>query len=94
LYQPEQQGAAKNVKLVVHGLARGQHRATVWRVDATHGSPLQAYAAMGSPASPTRDQIAALQRAARLPEPEKRPLPNGSLAFTLPAQALAVVEIR
>ncbi len=94
LYQPEQQGTAKNVTLRVRGLARGEHRATVWRVDAAHGSPLQAYAAMGSPASPTRDQIAALQRGARLPEPEKRPLRNGSLDLTLPAQALAVVEIR
>jgi xylan 1,4-beta-xylosidase len=95
LYPPnDRSAAAKTVHLVVRGVP-GSARASISRVDSDHGSPLKAYAAMGSPDYPTRDQIAALRRAAELPPPEMRALSaDGSLDIALPAQALAVVEIR
>lgn len=69
-------------------------RALISRVDATHGSPLPAYEAMGRPRFPTRAQIAQLRRAAQLPRPETEALQNGQLKLSLPAQSLAVIEIR
>jgi xylan 1,4-beta-xylosidase len=111
LFLPEQTGAAKNVTVVVKGLAdtatpSGKaapgvaaatptpHRALISRVDSTHGSLLPAYQAMGRPPYPTREQIEQLRRAAELPAPETQALQDGQLQLTLPAQSLAVIEIR
>jgi xylan 1,4-beta-xylosidase len=65
-------------------------------VDADHGDARQAWSKMGSPASPTRDQVVKLRQAAELPQPEKRALSASSpsrLEVTLPAHALALVEV-
>ena len=109
LFLPEQAGAPKNVTLAFKGLAdiptpngnaapagasSTPHRASISRVDSTHGSLLPAYQAMGSPPFPTRSQIEKLRRAAELPPPETQPLQNGQLKLVLPAQSLAVIEIR
>jgi xylan 1,4-beta-xylosidase len=85
--------APRNMTIRVGGLA-GAHQASVSRVDSTHGSLLASYAAMGKPANPTRAQIEALRRAAQLPPPELSTIRNGEIAITLPAQALALIEIR
>jgi xylan 1,4-beta-xylosidase len=111
LFLPEQTGAAKNVTVVVKGLAdtatpsgkaapggasvtSTPHRALISRVDSTHGSLLPAYQAMGRPPYPTRAQIEQLRLAAELPAPETEALQDGQLQLTLPAQSLAVIEIR
>jgi len=64
----------------------------VYRLDSTHGSVSQRYAAMEKPAYPTAKQWEELRRAAQLPAPEKMSLPQGELQLTLPPKGLAVVE--
>jgi xylan 1,4-beta-xylosidase len=56
-------------------------------VDPEHGSALEAWRAMGSPAFPTREQYAQLRRAAG----STRKLATS--AFSLPAHGLALVEV-
>jgi xylan 1,4-beta-xylosidase len=70
-----------------------RRKATVYRVDADHGSLLKAYAAMNSPAYPTQAQIQSLRQAAQLPPPEKMSIHNGQIALQLAPDALVLVEI-
>jgi xylan 1,4-beta-xylosidase len=93
LFLPEESGQSKTVTLVLKGPAAA-HRALVYRLDATHGSLLAAYRALGSPVSPTSQQIKELRRAGALPEPETESLPHGQLKLVLPPQGLAFVELR
>ena len=93
LVLPGATGAAKTVTFQFSGLS-GQHIAMIHRVDSTHGSLLDAYAQMGSPKYPTRSQIVTLQRAAALPEPERRQIADNQLTLELPAQSLIVVEVK
>jgi xylan 1,4-beta-xylosidase len=93
LFQPDQRGEPKSVTIVFKQL-RGQHAAVISRLDATHGSLFDAYAAMGRPVYPTGKQIQQLRRAAQLPPPETKPLRRGELTIVLPPQGLALIEIR
>jgi xylan 1,4-beta-xylosidase len=90
---PEAQGAAKDLSLRFTGLA-GAHSVSVTLLDEDHGSLLKAYAAMGSPVSPTPAQIQALRKAAALAAPARRPLRDGRLDVTLAPEALALIELR
>jgi len=69
-------------------------RALISVVDKGHGDVRRAYEKMGSPQYPTQTEIEALRRAAKLPPPAERRLKNGRLTLTLPAQGLAVVELK
>jgi xylan 1,4-beta-xylosidase len=69
-------------------------RATVSVVDREHGDVRPAYQKMGSPQYPTMSQVEVLRKAAELPAPETRTMKNGELTLTLPAQALAVIELK
>jgi xylan 1,4-beta-xylosidase len=89
---PETPGAAKTFTLKFKGSA--PHRATISRVDSTHGDVHGLYAKMGSPPYPTPAQIEALRKAAILPAPESRELRNGELTLTLPSYGLAVIELQ
>jgi hypothetical protein len=60
----------------------------------THGSLLGAYDQMNRPSYPTRSQIETLQQAAALPAAEQMPISGNQFTIDLPAQSLAVVEIR
>lgn len=93
LSAPEASGEPKDVNLQFDSL-KGNHRATVYRLDADHGSLTNAYVAMGSPAYPTQAQIQTLKAAAQLPQPESITVRNGSLALHLAPKALVVIEIR
>jgi xylan 1,4-beta-xylosidase len=93
LFLPEEKGEPKNVTLQLKGIG-GHGRALVYRVDATHGSPLNAYDAMGRPRYPTAAQAEKLRQAAKLPPPEKMKLGNGGLSLTLPPQGLVLLEVR
>ncbi len=90
---PEEPGTPKDISLQFDGL-KGKKRATIYRLDADHGNALPAYAAMGSPASPTQKQYQKLKAAAKLGVPEVRSLAGGKITLTLPAKALALVVIR
>ncbi len=89
---PEEQGRQKTVKIVLKGLS-GPHHALVSRVDATHGSVGNTYEAMGRPAYPTADQIAALRKAGELKLPESKPLEGGEITIIVPPQGLALLEV-
>ncbi len=92
LFLPEEHGSPKDVTLVLGNFK--SHRAAISRVDSAHGSLLNAYAAMGKPAYPTRAQIDALRKAAELPPPEMESFQHGKLTIELPPQSLALIEIR
>jgi xylan 1,4-beta-xylosidase len=93
LYLPEETGQAKEVTIDIKGL-KGNSRVAISRVDAAHGSLLDAYAKMGKPAYPTPAQIDQLRKAAALPPPESQRLEKGALKLTLPAQGLVLLEVR
>jgi xylan 1,4-beta-xylosidase len=65
----------------------------VYRLDATHGSLLAAYSAMGKPAYPSSQQITELHQAAQLPAPELQSLTRGRLTLVLPPHGLALIEL-
>ncbi len=86
------QGAPTTLHLSFKGVASGA-AVTIQRVDETHGNPMAAYKAMGSPRYPTQAQVQALNAASALPAPEHRNLANGALELTLPVNGLVVLEI-
>jgi len=86
-------GAPKEVVLQLNSLT-GHKKATIYRVDADHGSLLKGYAAMGSPTYLTQAQILTLRQAAQLPAPEIMSIHNGRIALQLAPDALVVVEVR
>ena len=86
-------GEPKEVVLQLNSLT-GRRKATVYRVDADHGSLLKSYATMGSPAYPTSAQIQTLRQAAQLPPPESMPIRNGKITLQLAPDALVLIEVR
>jgi xylan 1,4-beta-xylosidase len=64
------------------------------RVDQDHGDAHPTYEKMRSPNYPTHKQIQELRQAAELPGPEERSIANGEFKLTLPADGLAVVELK
>lgn len=71
-------------------------RARIEVVDPEQGSPLPAWRAMGEPATPTREQIAALQAAGQMPVARVAALGRGAAArvtLALPPKALALVVV-
>jgi xylan 1,4-beta-xylosidase len=89
---PTDPGAAKSFTVKVDGV-RADAAVTVWRLDGDHGNVLKAYDAMGRPADPSREQIAALRAAGESSPPEQASLKNGSFSVRIPAQGLVVVSI-
>jgi xylan 1,4-beta-xylosidase len=92
LFLPEEKGEAKNVTLTFKGAPN--RRAWISRLDAMHGSLLNAYATLGRPTYPTRRQIEFLRKAAQLSPSEQMILRNGEINLTLPPQGLALIELR
>jgi xylan 1,4-beta-xylosidase len=86
-------GDRKEVVLQLNSLT-GHKKATIYRVDADHGSLLKAYSAMNSPAYPTQTQILALRQAAQLPLPENMSIHNGQITLQLAPDALVLIEVR
>ncbi len=82
----------KDVTLQINS-SRARH-ASIYRLDADHGSLLKAYAAMGSPIYPTRQQLDQLKAAAKLPPPENASVKNGRLQLHLEPEALLLIEVR
>ncbi|HEY3129576.1 MAG TPA: glycosyl hydrolase family 39, partial [Acidobacteriota bacterium] len=95
-YVPQDEvGQPKSFSLVLKGLS-GPRRVRIGLLDATHGSALAAWEAMGKPSFPTREQQRRLQAEGQLPAPEIKRLPPGSSAVTslvLPPHSLALIEV-
>ncbi len=66
----------------------------VTRLDSEHGDIHRAYAAMGSPRYPTKEQIEKLKASAKLSAPERHEVRNGSLVLQIPSQGLVLIEAR
>jgi len=86
------QGAPVELNLNFKGVSPNAS-ISIQRVDETHGNPLPAYRAMGSPLSPTLAQAADLNKASSLPPPEQLSLRDGKLLLQLPINDLTVIEI-
>jgi xylan 1,4-beta-xylosidase len=93
LLLPEEPGRPRTVTVRIKGAA-GQRQALVSRVDPAHGSPLNAYEAMGRPVNPTRDQLSALRKASELGPPEASPFEDGRFSITIPPHGLVLLEVR
>jgi xylan 1,4-beta-xylosidase len=92
LIEPGASGSAKTIRLSIKSLSAAA-RATIQRVDASHGDTLDAWKKMGSPSYPTRDQILALRKDGQLSPPEVRNLDDGQLNLGLPPMSLVLVEV-
>lgn len=93
LIDPATTESERAVQIQFRGLRPGS-RFCVTKIDNEHGNSLAAYRAMGSPRYPRADQVAALNRAAELPSPEKLPAStDGIVRLTLPANGLALIEV-
>ena len=89
---PADPGPAKTFTVTFQG-APASAVAQVFRLDATHGNVIQSYDAMGRPATPTREQIAALRLAGRPSPPERIALKAGKLTISIPPQGLVVIMV-
>ncbi len=87
-------GAPRRFTLAFSGLGRGR-RVYIQVLDPRHGNALAAWRAMGSPAFPSRRQVRALRRAARLPQPRLAYVSpaHPRLRLTLAPYALALVRL-
>ena len=89
---PAKDGPPKTFTLQF-GNASAFRSARVQVADPEHGNARLLWDKMGSPVSPTRDQLAKLRQAAVLQEPERRYISDGHLDVTLPVHGLALVEL-
>ena len=89
---PRESGESKVVNIRLRHSGENVELARIFLVDDDHGSPLKSWQAMGSPDFPSREQQAALRKAAELPPPRTAKLADGRLSVSLQANALAVIE--
>jgi xylan 1,4-beta-xylosidase len=89
---PEGGGAAKDITLSFEHLKA--RKASIWRADGEHGDARPAYAKMGSPAYPSREQLQKLREGAALSAPEEQKIDRDQLSIHLPPQGLAVLELQ
>lgn len=86
-------GAPKRFRLTLKGARAGQ-AVQISYVDMARGSPFPAWRAMGSPTSPSREQLVALRAAAELAPPSKGRLGRDrDLVIDLPPEGVALIEL-
>jgi xylan 1,4-beta-xylosidase len=85
---PGTTGPARQFHISVKGLD-GTPQYHVEIVDRDHGSALEAWQAMSSPSSPTREQNQRLQQASKATQEI-----NSTSSLLLPSQGLALIEVR
>ena len=92
-------GPAANVTLELSGLPGKVKNPTLrhFRIDAAHSNAFEAWKDMGAPQQPTPAQYALLEKAGQLallerPHPAKVPHGAGTVAITLPRQAVSLLE--
>jgi xylan 1,4-beta-xylosidase len=92
-YATEPSAPSKTFTLRFESLG-GNKKAYIRRVDRDHGDPRPTYEKMGSPRYPTMAQLAELRKVTVLPGPEMQKLKNHELTLEIPAQGLAVIELK
>ena len=92
LIDPGERGSPRMITLVFSHLPSGA-RATVERVDESHGNVLPFYAKMGSPQYPAPAEIEQLNRETALSAPEEMKLDRGRLEFELKPNALVLIQV-
>jgi len=93
LVDPEKAGVEKKIDLEFKHLpARAE--AVIYRLDKKHGDTLGAYEAMGSPHYPTKAQVEELWKVAKIAPEDKTAIKDSHLSVELPADGLAVIEIK
>jgi xylan 1,4-beta-xylosidase len=89
----------RDLQLTLTGLPRGSKRAHAVEhaIDEISGNAYTAWLAMGSPQTPTADQIAQLHAAAKMRAVPRAltatPAGNAQLSVTLPRQSVKLIEI-
>ncbi|MEO6925533.1 MAG: glycosyl hydrolase family 39 [Rhodanobacter sp.] len=86
-------GSAKHFSVEVKHLS-ADAKATVWRLDETHGNAVALFNKMGRPDFPSREQIAQLRAAGQLAAPEQVDVAKGKFEIDIPPQGLVVIELR
>jgi xylan 1,4-beta-xylosidase len=86
------------VELALSGIPAGSATVRHYRIDQEHGNSYAAWKRMGSPASPSAAQVAALQKAsalAQLAEPSTVTVRDGvaTLKMQLPRQAVSLLVL-
>jgi len=86
---------AADVKLAVSGLPKEATKLTLrhYRIDDAHSNAFTAWKTMGSPAKPTPEQYATLEKAGQLQElePPREATSADEVTFALPRQAVSLV---
>jgi len=90
---PGSSGEAKTVKLAFKGV-KSDARAYIRRVDDEHGNTLGAWERMGSPSYPTQSQTEQLRGVSGTVAADSEKLVDGTLVLQLPANGLAVLQVR
>lgn len=93
IVDPGTTGPSKSVHLTFSGVAPNA-AVTLQRVDGTHGNPMPAYRAMGSPQYPTMAQVKQLNAASALPPPTQKHLTGNNLDLHLAPNALVLLEVQ
>jgi len=90
-------GTEAAVRLNIKGAGKSRARATLWRVDETHGNAFSAWKRMGSPQSPNAAQYQELEKASELEAQALQPqqLRRGLLQLDvpIPRQGVALVVL-
>ena len=92
LVDPGRRGMTKTIRLELRGVA-ADAAVEIQRVDDEHGNVLPVYKEMGSPRYPTPAQVAWMNEASALKEPERANLKDGVLTLSLEPNALVLVTI-
>jgi xylan 1,4-beta-xylosidase len=99
-HDDEDAGSETQVRLDVSGLRVGEHKILLreYRIDQSHSNSYTVWKAMGSPQSPTSEQIAALKAAGQLQmaaSPRSVESKNGvlNLDLSLSRQSVSLVEL-
>lgn len=88
---PGEKGPSKTVPIELKNSAA--RHATLWRVDSTHHSTLEAWTLRGRPSSLSPAQIRELRKAGTPGAPEAVNSASGRLSVTIPSAGLALLEI-
>ncbi|HEX6180383.1 MAG TPA: beta-xylosidase [Chitinophagaceae bacterium] len=86
------------IELVIHNLTGKKPRLTHYRIDNAHSNSYEAWKQMGSPQSPTKEQIELLEKAGMLqtiepPQVWTQKNGTGTITFSLPRQGVSLIKI-